>query len=97
MVDCPTASSLYISHDIIVLFDSLPSIAEQYDIHPVQITDWKTPLAERAGWVFAKGKRPSTGEAAVKALQAKIGALTMERDCLERGLGRMHGPKGQPW
>ena len=29
MVDCPTASSLYISHDIIVLFDSLPSIVRQ--------------------------------------------------------------------
>ena len=29
MVDCPTASSLYISHDIIVLFDSLPSITRR--------------------------------------------------------------------
>ena len=61
------------------------------------MTDWKTPLAERAGWVFSKGKRPSAGEAAVKAVQAKIGALTMERDFLERGLERIHGPKGPPW
>lgn len=71
--------------------------AEQYDLHPMQIADWKTPWAERAGWVFAKGKQPSTGEETIKALQAKIGELTMERDFLERGLERIHGPKSKPW
>lgn len=77
---------------------TLAELAAQYDIHPVQITDWKTQLAESAGSVFAKGKRPSSGgEEEVKALHAKIGELTMERDFLERGLERIHGPKGKTW
>lgn len=77
---------------------TLAELAAQYDIHPVQITDWKTQLAESAGSVFAKGKRPSSGgEEEVKALHAKIGELTMERAFLERGLERIHGPKRKTW
>ena len=73
-------------------------MAEPYDIHPVQMTDWKTQLAERAGVVLSKGKRPSAGgEEAVKALPAKIGALTRARDCLERGRERLHGRKRTTW
>jgi transposase-like protein len=76
---------------------TLAELAEQYDLHPMQISDWKTQLAESAGWVFAKGKQPSMGEEAIKALQAKIGELTMARDFLERGLERIHGPKSKTW
>ena len=77
---------------------TLAELAEQYDIHPVQITDWKTQLAESAGLVFAKGKRSvSGGEEAIKALQAKFGELTMVRDFLESGLERIHGPKRKTW
>ena len=48
---------------------TLAELAEQYDIHPVQITDWKIQLAESAGLVFAKGKRPASGgEESIKAL-----------------------------
>ena len=76
---------------------SLTELAEQYGIHPVQITDWKNQLAESAGSVFSKGKQPSSGEEEIKALQAKIGELTMERDFLERGLERIHRPRGKKW
>ncbi len=76
---------------------TLAELAEQYDIHPVQITDWKNQLTESAGSVFSKGKQPSSGEEEIKALQAKIGELTMERDFLERGLERIHGPRGKKW
>ena len=31
----------------------------------------------------------------VKELHAKIGQLTMERDFLEKGLARIHGPIGR--
>jgi len=31
----------------------------------------------------------------VKELHAKIGQLTMERDFLEQGLERIHGPRGR--
>ena len=76
---------------------TLAELAEQYDLHPMQISEWKTQLVESAGLVFAKGKQPSTGEETIKALQAKIGELTMERDFFERGLERIHGPKRKPW
>lgn len=76
---------------------TLAELAEQYDLHPMPIAGWKTQLAERAGLVFAKGQQPSTGEATIKALQAKLGELTMERDFFERGLERIHGPKSKPW
>ena len=77
---------------------TLAELAEQFELHPMQISEWKTQLTESAGLVFAKGKRPASGgEETLKALQAKIGELTMERDFLERGLERIHGPKRKPW
>ena len=55
---------------------TLAELAEQYDLHPMQISECKTQLAESAGLVFAKGKRPASGgEEAIQALQAKIDAL----------------------
>lgn len=77
---------------------TLAELAEQYDLHPIQISEWKNQLVESAGLVFSKGKQPTGGgEEEVKALHAKIGELTMERDFLERGLERIHGPKGKKW
>jgi hypothetical protein len=34
---------------------------------------------------------------AVQALHTKIYQLTMENDFLERGLTRIHGPRGKKW
>lgn len=76
---------------------TLAELAEQYDVHPVQITGWKNQRAESAGWVFSKGKQPLSSEEEVKALHAKIGQLTMERVFLERGLERIHGSKAKQW
>lgn len=76
---------------------TLAELAEQFDVHPVQIQDWKRQLAESAGLVFRKGKPAAGGEDEVKALHAKIGQLTMERDFLECGLERIHGPRGKKW
>lgn len=36
-------------------------------------------------------------EAKIKELHSKIGQLTMENDFLERGLTRIHGPRGKGW
>jgi len=36
-------------------------------------------------------------EEEVQVLHAKIGQLTMENDFLERGLERIHGPRGKKW
>ncbi len=55
---------------------TLAEIAEQFDIHPNQVQQWKQQLMEGAEDVFGSSiekKRDHTGE--VKKLHAKIGQL----------------------
>lgn len=78
---------------------TLAELAQQYDVHPNQIQNWKRQLVDSAGDVFSRGgQRKAKGEAEqIEALHAKIGQLTMENSFLEKGLARIHGPKGGKW
>jgi transposase-like protein len=69
---------------------TLAQLAEQFDVHPNQISTWKDQLLEGASEVFASsaGGKPSTPEVDIKALHAKIGELTLENDFLEGALNK---------
>ena len=62
---------------------TLAELAEQFDVHPNQIQDWKQKLVTKAETVFGADVADTTDHDRLQqTLHAKIGQLTMEKDFL---------------
>jgi transposase len=64
---------------------TLAELAEQFQVHPTQITEWKQQLQARAADVFG-GTTPTADMPDLKTLHAKIGQLALENDFLAGAL-----------
>ena len=76
---------------------TIAQLAEQFDVHPNQITAWKDQLLASATDVFERGSnaKSSAAEIDIKSLHAKIGELVLENDFLERALGKVGLPSAK--
>src|ERR1700739_1961467 len=66
---------------------TIAQLAEHFDVHPNQITIWKSKFEQSAPELSGQGGgTPPTPVVDVKSLHAKIGELTLENDFLEQAL-----------
>ena len=60
-------------------------IAREYEVHPVQVTQWKGIIRDRLPELFEAGRGPDTEqEVLIAQLHEKIGQLTVEADWLKK-------------
>ena len=66
---------------------TIQQVAKEFEVHPVQVSDWKKAVQERLSTVFERGVTgagPGDFEVERAALHSKIGELTVKVDFLAK-------------
>lgn len=67
---------------------TVQQIAAENNVHPVQVTQWKTQMLESAPGVFARGRdqcaEQESSEREKERLERKVGQLVVEVDWLQK-------------
>src|SRR5580658_4692878 len=65
---------------------TLAELAQLFDVHPNQVTQWRSQVLEGAAGLFGadRGETKAAPSVDLKALHAKIGELTLENDPKKR-------------
>ncbi len=68
--------------------ETIQEIGKKYEIHPNQISTWKSQFLANASSVFEKGLAKSEDEKEKDALFKKVGQLQIKNDFLKKVLGK---------
>jgi transposase len=68
--------------------ETIQEIGKKYDIHPNQISTWKSQFLANANSIFEKGASKPDNEKEKDELFKKVGQLQIENDFLKKVLGK---------
>ena len=68
---------------------TINEIGQEFGVHPVQVSQWKKDIQEKAGTLFEgrRGPQPVAAHSAPERLYSEIGRLKMELDWLKKKSG----------
>ena len=70
--------------------ETVAQITARYEVHPNMVTKWKKALQDEAATIFSEdhARKKKEDENLVARLYQEIGQLKVEKDFLDRALGR---------
>ena len=74
---------------------TVAQIAAHHEVHPNQVTSWKSQVLENLAGIFGGEQAAGDDKERIRELHAKIGEINMERDFLAGALGKFPALSGK--